>query len=78
MRFIPKTIVSSIMDNAILKGMLPLAVSFAIVVVKTLVKPNIFPPIIWATPSSAKARLKLATVANRIPFRASLKTAKNA
>lgn len=57
MRIIPK---------AMLNGISPLAVSKAIEVVNILVTYLILPPIIWATPSSAKALLKEAVIASKI------------
>lgn len=59
-----------------LNGILPLAVSNAIEVVNILVTYRILPPIIIATPSSAKALLKEAVIESVISQNASLITAK--
>ncbi len=55
--------------------MFPLLVSRAMVVVKTLVRPLMFPPTIRATPNSAMARLKLAVIAKTTPPNDSFNTA---
>jgi hypothetical protein len=72
------TIVSNTIDKAMAKTTSPLVVSKAIVVVKTLVMPLMFPPIIKATPSSAIALLKLAIMARTKPLEDSPRTAKEA
>ena len=68
---IENTIVINIIAKAMVKGISPLAVSNAMEVVNIRVTYLMFPPIIMAIPSSAKALLNEAIIARVIPPNAS-------